>query len=336
MHTENDVSEKSGQQGAEKQATAKIRQQNDYFQVDEQLGFELAGEGEHLYVHIRKDGQNTAWVKDQLALQLKLNPRDIGHAGLKDRYAVTTQWLSIYAPKTQPAVQNIQIDAVQVLQTTRHRQKLKPGMHAGNQFKIRLTEFTGCQEKTDQILNQIKQNGFPNYFGHQRFGRDGANLPKGWQLLQQRKLNRHKKKSIYLSALRSFLFNRVLDAYIGAEIGAEQVAGELKEGDSMRGMSGPLWGRGRLNLPKQQAAFEQSVLEPWLSLCDALEYSGLQQERRELLVVPESLQWVWLESAGNSQLELSFQLPPGSYATSLLNELAQIVDVPHSRNEEQQ
>lgn len=314
-------------------SSANIRQKNAYFQVDEVLGFEPAGEGEHLFVHVRKDGQNSIWVKEQIAQQLGISPRDIGHAGLKDRHALTTQWLSIYAPKTEPALEQVQIEGVEILQSSRHRQKLKPGMHAGNLFAIRLTELQAQREAIDKILNRIKALGFPNYFGEQRFGRDGSNLPKGWQLLKSRRLSKHKKKSIYLSSLRSFLFNRVLDArlaLVSMNSEDQQVLDGTGADSAGAESTGPLWGRGRLSVDQQQAEFEQQTLAPWSELCEALEFSGLNQERRNLYVIPQHLQWNWLDDA---ELEIRFQLPPGAYATSLLRELAEIVDLGQSKTE---
>ena len=298
-------------------AKASIRQKNHHFQVDEVPGFELSGQGEHLYVRLRKDGQNTGWVKEQMAQKLGVKSQDIGHAGLKERHAVTSQWLSIYAPKTEPSINDLSIESVELMELARHRQKLKPGMHAANRFRVRLADMEADRQETDKILETIKSHGFPNYFGDQRFGHQGGNLPKAWQLLSQRKLSRHKKKSIYLSSLRSFLFNRVLHAYI-----ASGNMASISDG------TGPLWGRGRLNLEACQAEFEIDALKPWQDLCNGLEYAGLKQERRDLLVIPEKLSWQW-GSAGEGQswsLQLDFQLPPGAYATSLLRELAKIQD----------
>lgn len=304
---------------------AQIRQQNRFFQVDEVLELDLSGEGEHLYLQIRKEGQNTDWVKQQLAKQLGISSRDIGHAGLKDRHAITSQWLSLHLPDKDPELKELRIEGVEILQQQRHRQKLKPGMHRGNQFRLKLTNVQADHEVIDATLKQIGQIGFPNYFGAQRFGHQGGNLPKAWQLLERRRLKEHKKKSIYLSALRAFLFNRVLDARI-TEIkdlfGKESVAGNQTI-TGLNALDGPMWGRGRLNIDPQQAEFEQAVLEPWQTLCQALEYTGLKQERRPLLVVPTELEWSWVET---DQLDLTFQLPAGSFATSLLDELAEITD----------
>lgn len=302
-------------------ASAVIRKENSHFQVDEILGVDLAGEGEHLYVHVRKNGQNTAWVKEQLAASLKISPRDIGHSGLKDRHAVTRQWLSIYTPKADLSLDSVNIEGVEILETKRHLKKLKPGAHESNRFQILLSSFTTDTSKIEAILEQVRERGFPNYFGSQRFGREGNNLTEGWRLIANRRLNRHKKKSIYLSSLRSFLFNKVLLTRIERQQASESEA----EGESFDS-TGPLWGRGRLKLEVEQTQFEQQVLAPWAPLCNALEFSGLSQERRELFVVPTQFDWQW---KADDQLELSFNLPPGSYATALLAEIASIIDANH-------
>jgi len=297
-----------------------IRKENNHFHVDEILGFELDGAGEHLYLQIRKNGQNTAWVKEQIASSLNISPRDIGHSGLKDRHAITSQWLSIYAPKVQLDLSAVEVEGVELLHSERHSKKLRPGSHKFNRFGIVLTDFQADQPLVDQWLQQIALNGFPNYFGSQRFGRDGNNLSQGWRLIEKRRLHRHKKKSIYLSALRSFLFNQVLAARVDALKKGQDATFEQFE------QKGPLWGRGRLKLSDEQVQFEQNVLAPWQALCEALEFSGLNQERRELFVIPSHVSWQWSESESENTLHVEFCLPPGSYATVLLNEIAEIID----------
>jgi len=284
-----------------------IRTENIHFQVDEILGFEPSGEGEHLYLQIRKNGQNTIWVKEQIARQLGVKPLDIGHSGLKDRHAVTTQWLSIYSPSRQPDLDSIDIEGVDVLQSCWHAHKLRPGMHQANRFRILVTKVSEPQG-LDKLLEQMRDHGFPNYFGEQRFGHDGNNLDHGWALLQKRKLRHHKKKAIYLSALRSFLFNQVLSARIAID----------QEQASSLDSTGPLWGRGRLGVSEAQDEFERKTLEPWQSLCEALEFSGLNQERRQLFQSAQNLVWSWPKK---DQLLLDFSLSPGSFATAFLYEL---------------
>lgn len=287
--------------------TGRIRAENTDFQVDEILGFEPQGEGEHLYLHIRKTGQNTHWVKELLARKLGVKPQDIGHSGLKDRHAVTTQWLSIYAPGNEPDLSDIDIEGVEILRCLRHTNKLRPGMHQYNRFGILVSGITEAGD-TELLLEKIDSHGFPNYFGEQRFGHDGNNLAVGWSLLQKRKLRQHKKKSIYLSALRSFVFNQLLTARIEA----------APDDVSAFDMTGPLWGRGRLDVGSEQKEFELQALKPWQPLCEALEFSGLNQERRALFQSAYELTWEWPQK---DMLKLDFCLPPGSYATALLHEV---------------
>ena len=187
-------------------------------------------------------------------------------------------------------------------------------MHEKNFFRLRLVDIEAEKIDLEDRLNAISTQGFPNYFGDQRFVIDRQNLSRGWTLLSQRKLKHQKKKGVYLSALRSYLFNCVLSRRIeDKQIGS----------DDEMDMSGPLWGRGRQTVGEKQAEYEHAVLEPWQPLCDALEFSGLKQDRRPLFAVPEQLNWNWLE---DRILQIEFFLPAGSYATSLLRELGSFSD----------
>ena len=299
------------------------------FQVDEILGFEPDGEGEHIFLQIEKRGQNTLWVKEQVARNLGLELSAIGHAGMKDRHAICCQWLSVHMPAETPNLLTLDIEGVEVLRVARHPKKLRPGNHKGNKFKIRLTDVMPQQAdgvaQVEAVLTAIRKEGFPNYFGDQRFGHQGGNLTTGWALLQKRKLQRHRKKSIYLSALRSWLFNRFLDQCL-----LDWPQGlESSETDESWERSGPLWGRGRPQAVESQREYEYQALKPWQEVCNSLEYSGLQQARRHLLEVPENLVWSWIDS---KTLELEFSLGSGAYATSLLREFAEVRDVASAAN----
>ena len=287
----------------------------------EQLGFEPSGEGEHLLLHIEKRNQNTRWVAKLLAEALSVGERAIGYCGLKDRRAISRQWFSVHTPDMPE-----QLDPgtdVSVLSSVRHHKKLRRGMHQGNDFIIRLRNFSGNKGAAEQRLNTITAQGVPNYFGEQRFGIAGGNLQEADKLLvnasdrnrrhRKGKNRRQQKGGIYLSAARSYLFNLVL---------AQRVcSGSWDKPLEEEGVpQGPLWGRGRSSAPEQVRILEQSVLADWQSWCNGLEFSGLQQERRSLVLRPECFQWQWL---GND-LQLSFSLPPGAYATAVLQEIAQL------------
>lgn len=309
------------------ETTGQYRTSPDDFYVEEHLGFELSGDGEHAVIHIQKTGQNSQWVLDELAKQLSVDRSLFGYCGLKDRHAVTRQWFSVQDPKSLLQFDEVDIPGVQILSVGRHRKKLRPGMHAENRFRLVLRDIKGQRfdadheifDSIERSLRNVVEKGFPNYFGSQRFGFDGGNLNKGWSLLESRRLSRHKKKSIYLSALRSFLFNKVLEARLD-DLFDETI--DIQEMDE----TGPLWGRGRASTSSIQSAYEQDVLRDWEPLCHALEYSGLNQERRDLLVMPNQLKWDWSKQGGNTSLMLSFGLPPGSYATSLIRELGEFAD----------
>ncbi len=298
-------------------ATADFRVEPEDFQVYEHLGFEPCGEGQHVYLQVSKRGENTAWVAEKIAALAKVLVMDVGYCGRKDRHAVTTQWFSVYLPKVdiEPHWLALNSDSIQVLQVSRHQHKLRRGDHESNQFVIRLRNLilinkSAFEKKIDQILAQ----GVPNYFGEQRFGRNANNLPEAHALLVEGKRTRDKqKRGLFLSAARSYLFNQVLAARV--LVGNWQV---LLDGEPDALPSAPLWGRGRSAAAGVAAELEKSVIAHWAEWCDGLEHAGLQQERRALMLKADSASWRWLEQ----DIELSFALGSGEFATTILRELA--------------
>lgn len=340
-------------------ASARIRSCPEDFQVDEILGFEADGEGEHLLLRVQKRNQNTADVARLLARHAAVKQRDVGYCGLKDRNAVTTQWFSVWLPgKPDPDWSSIENDDLRILESKRHRRKLQRGTLQGNRFVIVLRDVE-FEEKVDQetleqqlavILSIIKKQGVPNYFGEQRFGRGGKNLTDAAAMFGGRRVKARHLRSLYLSSARSFLFNEVLAARISAgnwlyalpgealmlagsrsyfvadELNAE-IEQRLTSGDVLP--SGPLWGRGELPSRSVAQALEQEVLAEQAagseSYREGLEQAGLKQERRALRLPLDDLQWHWLPEGQN--LQLSFTLPAGCYATSVLRELVNSRDI---------
>lgn len=290
-----------------------MRAKPENFQVDEMLGFEPQGEGEHLYVRVRKRNQNTQWVANLLAGLTGVSKQDVGFAGLKDRVAVTTQWFSLYLPgKTLDPLQ-LQHNDFEILQVARHPKKLRRGMHAGNRFRILLRDCDFSADAVEPRLRQISQQGVPNYFGGQRFGRDAGNLHEAQRLIDQKRLKGNKRGTgIYLSAARSWLFNLVLAERVRQGSWNKCLAGEAIP-------QGPLWGRGRSPVDGEVLELEKGVLADWPDWLDALEHAGLSQERRDLVLRPMNLSW---EIHSPGQLSLDFELLPGGYATALLREIA--------------
>ena len=135
-------------------------------------------------------------------------------------------------------------------------------------------------------------------------------------LAREIRVRNPKKKGLYLSAVRSFVFNEVLAQRIAQGLWGRTLAGDVM--DEAGRPTGPLWGRGRVSSADEAQALENSVAARHATLCDGMEHAGLDQERRVLVASPQELRWDWPQP---DQLVLSFSLPPGTYATSVLEEI---------------
>ena len=302
-------------------ASATLKRLNEDFIVTE-LPLQLpSGEGEHIWLDIEKNGANTAYVAQQLADAAGVQERDVGYAGLKDRHAITRQWFSIYLPSGKtgetPDLTQLQHPEFKVLSQSRHVKKLRPGDLQGNRFRIVLRDVAGDRDVIETNLKAVATDGVPNYFGAQRFGFDGGNIEQGRAMLAREiRVRNPKKKGIYLSAVRSFIFNEVLALRIQQGLWGQALPGDLM--DEAGRPTGPLWGRGRLGTTEQALALESGVAERHATLCDGMEHAGLDQDRRSLVALPDGMSWEWPQA---DQLVLTFSLPAGNYASSLLAEL---------------
>jgi tRNA pseudouridine13 synthase len=294
---------------------AKFRVRPEDFIVEEDLGFIPDGEGEHVLVHLSKTGQNTHWVAQQLAAFAGINDIDIGYCGRKDRHAQCSQWFSLYLPGNKIIQwEKLAIPAVVVHSHTRHSHKLRPGQHRANQFRIVLRDLDDLEEVKCRVAKIAA--GVPNYFGEQRFGRDGNNLidAEGWAS-RALTIRNKKQRGLIISATRSYLFNCVLSRRVAADNWRQCLLG-----DTDASPTGPLWGRGRSLVNGETANLEAEVLADNKDWCRALEHCGLAQERRPLVCVPKKLAVTF----GQDQLQLSFELLTGQFATTVLREIAQL------------
>jgi len=310
------------------------------FIVEEQLGFEPTGAGEHVFVQIEKAQANTDWVAQKLGAFARVAAVGVGYAGLKDRHAVTRQWISLHLPgRADPDWAAFDVPGVRVLQAVRHDRKLKRGAHRGNRFRIRLRSVSGDTGSVEARLAAIGALGVPNYFGEQRFGRDGDNLVLARQLFAGQRLPRH-LRGYALSAARSLLFNRVLAARVDAGGWNRALPGEVWMLDGSHAIfgpvpfdetlsarlaardihpTGPMWGRGPLRSEDEVRALEAAVAADEPELAEGLADAGLDQERRALRLGVADLSWEWEDEA---TLTLAFALESGAYATTVLRELA--------------
>lgn len=303
-------------------ACATLKCLNEDFVVTELPLQAPGGVGEHLWLEVEKNGANTAFVAQHLAQAAGVSERDVGYAGLKDRHAITRQWFSIYLPVKKDSGETPDLTLLahpefKVLAQSRHVKKLRPGDLQGNQFLIRLREVQGDRAAIEANLQAVAAQGVPNYFGAQRFGHDGGNVEQGRAMLAREiRVRNPKKKGLYLSAVRSFVFNEVLAQRIAQGRWGQTLTGDVL--DEAGRATGPLWGRGRLASREAALALETEVAERHAALCDGLEHAGLEQERRALVACPIDLSWSW---PAPDQLLLRFALPPGTYATAVLDEI---------------
>jgi tRNA pseudouridine13 synthase len=302
---------------------AELKRHPQDFIVSESLPFQPSGTGEHLFVQIEKTSRATPDVARFLARVHGIELNDVGYAGMKDKHAVTTQWFSLRGVMDLNR-QGLNVDGLRVLAATRHSKKLRRGQLAANSFEITLRSCAGNGAGADvnSQLESLRSRGAPNYFGEQRFGWDNLTEAERWLKRRRRSRTSKFKQGLYLSVLRSFLFNEVLAARVTAGNWDEIIDGDvLQETEA----TGPMWGRGRSATQGQAADLEQLALEPHREICEGLEYSGVDQGRRPLALKAEAFSWE-LDSnapsnADSKQLVTRFSLPPGGYATSFLGEI---------------
>ncbi len=322
--------------------TGVLRQTPEDFIVVEELGYGPSGDGEHEFLTVRKRERNTHEVARELAKLAGVGQVAVGYAGLKDRNAVTTQHFTVQLPgREAPDWRSIEDDSLQILDAQRHNRKIRRGSLRGNRFEITVHSVGGDRDLAEQRLRQIGESGVPNYFGSQRFGREGQNLARADALFAGRgRKPKREQRSLLLSAARSLLFNQVLAARVAAGTWDAAMDGDvlllagamrqfmhdpddasIAERIAVRDIhpSGPLCGRSsRALLPAGEVLLlEQQALADWQHWIDGLQRFGLDADRRALRLVVDDLTWRWQDDA----LTLGFGLTSGAYATSVLREL---------------
>lgn len=315
------------------------------FCVTENLGFTLTGEGEHLCVYVEKCGLNTGFVAQALAAWASIPQRDVGYCGLKDKHAITRQWFSLRLPKKCAPDTDFALEGARILERNWHTKKLPKGAHRSNTFSITLTEVNGNFAELEQSkqaiitqLEHIKTQGVPNYFGAQRFGKFGDNCEAALAMFAGKRVKRA-LRSILLSAARSHLFNAILAERVQNGTWQSPILGDVFNLDGTGSVftpdelddkiikrhavfdihaTGALWGRGAPPSFAGVAALETQVASKHSELCAGLEQAGLKQERRALRLVPRDLEWAFTT---DDALKLTFALPKGAYATSVVDAL---------------
>jgi tRNA pseudouridine13 synthase len=302
------------------------------FVVNENLGVDFTGDGEHDLLHIEKTAANTQWVSRQLAEFAGVPGKDVGYSGLKDRHALTRQWFSV--PRWHaPDWSKLQIEGVSLLDVQRHSRKLRRGTHKSNSFRIVLHGPVEDEVAVIERLQRLSEQGVPNYFGEQRFGRAAGNIQLAHRWSEGARLPRH-QRGLAISTARSFLFNEMLAQRVNALTWNKMRDGDVANLDGTASVfdvdridddivqrcgrldihpTGVLWGDG---------SQDSSVPEGFEQWQVALSRARVKPMRRSLRLPVRGFAW---EITGKAVV-LDFTLGRGSFATTVLREIADIVE----------
>ncbi|MEA3149266.1 MAG: tRNA pseudouridine13 synthase [Gammaproteobacteria bacterium] len=333
---------------------AQFKAQPEDFRVEEQLSFMPSGSGPHWLLRVEKRAANTRWVAAEIARLAGVPANDVGYAGLKDRQAVTVQWFSVpVVASTEHYWSGVRTAEFKVLDVQGNSRKLRRGALTGNRFRIRLRETAWSREQLELKLAAVRAHGVPNYFGPQRFGRDGYNLDRvaAWVQTGAAPPGRT-ERSFALSAARALLFNAVLARRVEAGDWSQLAPGDLASLDGSGSHfrvtamdeelqrrltafdvhpSGPLWGRGEPQTGGRSLGYEMAVAQEFAQIAGLLATEGLTQERRSLRCPVREL----AVEADAGTLTLSFMLGRGQFATSALREICELGSTPELESDEE-
>lgn len=341
---------------------AYFKQSKDDFVVTEIPLYDFSAEGEHLIIKFRKKDLNTLDAVKIFSEQLGCKSRDIGYAGLKDKNAMTIQYISV--PKqTADRLDKFEHPNIKVLETTYHNNKIRVGHLKGNRFFIRLKKVTPVDaKKIESALEQIAMYGMPNYFGYQRFGIERNNHIKGKEILDGTRTEKNRKlKQIFLNAYQSDLFNTWLsrrielshmvnsfepkDLNLKIDLSLEELKSIKSQPHFFKIFKGEMMGHypyGKIfnideTISEAQKFFEKDRVPtgilPGKRANTSSDFAYNYEKEFDLkLAVDGTRRYAWIfpniidsnYKEEQNWMELNFELPKGSYATTLIEEVLKV------------
>jgi len=318
-----------------------IKAEPEHFIVEEVALYPPAGEGEHLFVQLIREGQTTREVVENLARALDIRPDGIGYAGLKDKRARVTQVFSL--PEVSPvrAEETIRSMGYDFRWAIPHNRKLRPGHLLGNRFTITILnpDAEDALARAEAIARALEARGFPNFFGEQRFGKYGDNAEQGLAILKHKKRRPRQKwlTKLLISAYQSQLFNDYLTLRIQRGLFDKILLGDVAKKTDTGGMfivddvitdqarcdrreitfTGPLFGY-KMRQPTADAAALEAEIQAASPVTPAQWRKNRTDGNRRIGRI--FLQPIVLKPLPH-RLRLSFYLPKGAYATILLREM---------------
>ena len=331
------------------------------FQVEEIPLYLPSGQGDHLYLWIEKTDIAAESLRRHVSRALGVSNRDIGMAGLKDRRAVTRQWLSV--PRSaEDRIARVDTDRIRVLETKPHRNKLRTGHLAGNRFVLRLRDVVpDARVRAEAKIAALQASGVPNFFGSQRMGHGGSTLAAGWALTQGAQhmtrvqtpdgtthvlhLGDRSLRRLAASALQGEVFNRTVAERLARGVFNRVLAGDVCQKPDTGGtfttddqareqarlerrevvITAPMWGPKMVRPTAAAAELEREVLAA-MGLTEAhfAVLGALAEGTRRPVAIHPTEVTVQEETDENGALSLvlSFVLPAGSFATVFVHEMA--------------
>jgi tRNA pseudouridine13 synthase len=330
------------------------------FVVEELPLYDFSGEGEHLVMFVRKKNLSTLELISIIAKFLGIKNKEIGYAGLKDKHAMTKQYISVLK-KYEQKLEEFSHENIKILSKHYHNNKIRMGHLKGNRFFIKLKKVNPTSaQKIDEALKNIAKDGMPNFFGYQRFGNDGDNHILGEKIAKGEKKERNVKvRKLLISAYQSHLFNlwlsrrleisKLVDSFEPKELEnllnmpQDELKKMKKQKHTFKLIDGDVmehYPHGRLfdydGLDDDLKRFENRDISPTGLLCgkkvrlasnsaaiiekDYDDDINADGARRYAWIFPEGIEGRFKQE--EAQYELNFTLPKGSYATVLIEELA--------------
>lgn len=332
----------------------RVRAAPEDFRVDEVPAYLPQGSGTHLWLRIEKRDRTTRDVVRALSRELGVAERDAGFAGMKDRAAVTTQWLSFPVAR-DPKASALAGDGYRILEVSRHANKLRTGHLRANRFAIAVRG--GDIDCARTCAEALRLRGLPNFFGPQRFGAQGKNAELGRLLLlgqtdhpeARRAMRDRFLRRLVLSAWQASLFNAWLSGRLAEGTFATARAGEVMKKLGSGGVfvcrdpaadtariaafeispGGPMFGHKMVACEGEALAREENLLRAdGLSMADLARGGGETEGTRRAGRIPVAVELAPIDGG----YEAAFELPRGSYATVVMGELtkAEVAELPHA------
>jgi len=294
-----------------------IFKQNRYdFIVEEITNIKPKTKGNFLILKIKKELLSTWELLNIISKKLNIPQNLIGYAGLKDKNATTTQYISIPLNKSR-GFEDINSKNIQILDSFKYDKKIKIGDLEANRFKIILKDIKAeSLHIIYQTLSQIQKNGMPNYFGYQRFGKEynfkqAKSIVYGEEVLNDKKLEKFLKLAYQSYFFNSWLAKRI---EISKKEGSKKLIplqGDIFNLNDKNIITGLLPGRDIIRAKVKARQIEEKYDDMFIHD---------KGYRRDAWVVPKNIKNKFISD--KNQLQLEFTLPKSSYATVLIENLA--------------